>query len=261
MKLLIQECKQNKKSFLIWAICLLLINVGCILLYKTLEDSIQGIAETYSNMGAMSAAIGMDKLNLATVEGYYGSEIAMMFNLGGALYAALLGIGLLSKEESGHTAEFLHTLPISRTAIYLWKYVASFLLIIVFNLINIAGNLLSLNYVGDFTMSHVLLYHVAAFLMQIEIMTITFCISAFNKQIQTGAGLGLAILFFAADMMSRILPDLEKCKYITPFYYCSAADIFTEGKLDPVLLSIGMCITVLCLIIGGIQYNRKDLSA
>ena len=77
MTLYKHEMKMNLKSLIIWTLCVGLLCFGCILLYTSLEDSIQEVADIYSNMGSMSVALGMDKMSLATLTGFYATEIAM----------------------------------------------------------------------------------------------------------------------------------------------------------------------------------------
>lgn len=255
------EMKMNRKSLLIWTLSVGLICFGCILLYSSLEDSIQGIADSFSDLGAMSAALGMDKMSLATLNGYYATEIAMMHSLGGAMYAAILGAGLLAKEESGHTAEFLCVLPVKRSRIVLEKY-----LVLVSNifLLNLCCAVL---YGFGFVMmgeniegKEMALYHLAAFLMQLEVGTVCFFLSACVRKNIMGAGLGLTLLLFAADMMCRIVPAIEGLKYVTPFYYANAADIFTEGAVNGVMAAVGAGVLVVSYAAAGWVYGRKDIA-
>lgn len=256
------EMRMNLKSLLIWTLCIGGICFGCILLYTSLEDSISGIADAYSNMGAMSAALGMDKMSLATLTGFYATEIGMMHGLGGAMFAAILGCGLLSKEESGHTAEFLHTLPIKRGSILLQKYAAFVSNILILNLVCVGLYLLGFWLMGEeISGKEMAVFHLAQVFMQLEIGTVCFLISAFSKRNRMGAGLGIAILLFAMDMMCRIIPAIENLKYVTPFYYANAADIFTSGETDGVMLGIGAGITLASLTTAFFEYGRKDLAA
>lgn len=256
------EMKMNLKSLIIWTLCVGGLCFGCILLYTSLEDSLQDIAEAYSNMGAMSVAIGMDKMSLATLTGFYATEIAMMHGLGGAMFAAILGTGMLSKEEAGHTAEFLNVFPLGRSSILFQKYLALISNLIVFNIVCVVFYVLGFVMMGEeIAGTEMLLYHLAQLLMQTEIGTICFAISAFSKKNLMGAGLGIAILMFAADMMCRIIPAIEEMKYITPFYYSNAPDIFTSGKLDGTMAGIGAAITVLAFAAAWIHYRKKDLAA
>lgn len=262
MTLYQHEMKSNIKSLIIWTLCLGGLCLGCILLYTSLEDSIKGIADVYSDMGAMSAALGMDKMSLATMRGYYATEIALMHGLGGAMFAAILGTGILSKEEAFHTAEFLHTFPIGRQKVIFQKYMALVSNIFIFNLICVAMYLLGFLLMGEkINGKEMFLFHLAQLFMQIEISTICFLISAFTKRNFMGAGLGIAILLFAVDMMCRIIPAIENLKYLTPFYYANASDIFTNGKLDGVMLGIGLGIIIVSFVIAYMKYFKKDLAA
>ena len=254
------EIKRNLKSFLIWTLCVGSACFGCILLYGSMEGQIQGIADTFSDLGAMSAALGMDKMSLATMKGYFATEIAMMHGLGGAMYAAALGISLISKEQSAHTVDFLNVLPITRGKLIFYKYITLVINILLFNLCCAGMYILGFIVMSENVFGQeMLLYHLATALMQLEIGTVCFLISALTKKNMTGAGLGIALLFFAMDMMCRIVPAIEDMKYITPFYYANAADIFTNGKISATMGTIGACVILFSLTAACGIYCRRDL--
>lgn len=256
------EMRMSAKSLLLWTLCVGGLCLGCILLYTSLEESVSGMAAAYSNMGAMSAALGMDKMSLATLNGFFATEIALMHELGGAMFAAILGTAMLSKEEAGHTAEFLYVLPIGRGRIVLWKYLALVSNILIFNLVCAALYLLGFWLLGEEIRGREMaLFYLAQILMQMEIGSICFLISAFGKRNRMGAGLGVAILLFAADMMCRIIPAIENLKYVTPFYYANAADIFTEGSVDRTMAGIGAAVMLAAFGAAWRKYCRKDLAA
>lgn len=255
------EMKMNRKNLLIWTLCTGLSCFGCILLYTSLEDQVKDIADVFSDMGAMSAALGMDKMSLATMRGYYATEIAMMHNLLGAMFAAILGTRLLSGEEAGHTAEFLNTLPVSRGSIVFQKYIAFLTNILIFNMVCTGLYLFGFFMMGEeINGKEMLLFHLASGFMQIEVGTVCFVISAFSKRNLTGAGLGIAVLFFGCDMMCRILPAIEGLKYVTPFYYASAADIFNNGEINGIMLIVGAGVTLCSLVLSWFVYKSRDLA-
>lgn len=102
----------------------------------------------------------MDRLSIATLEGFYATEVGTIHALGGAMFAALLGIGLLSKEEEGHTGDFLHTLPISRKEVVGAKYLTLVTGVVVFNVISVTLYLLGIVILGEeIAMSEFFLYH------------------------------------------------------------------------------------------------------
>ncbi len=262
MTLYFHEMKMNRKSLLIWTICVGLMCFGCILLYGSLEESVSEMADTFSGLGAMSVALGLDKMSLATMRGYYATEIAMMHNLGGAMFAAVLGSTLLSKEESGHTSEFLNTLPADRGSIVWQKILALLSNIIILNVVCLGLYMAAFWLMGEtIDVSELVLFQCASAWMQVEVGAVCFLMSAFSRRNLMGAGLGIVLILFAADMMCRIVPAIENLKYVTPFYYANAADLFTEGKADKVMLLIGASVILAALLGACAWYRRKDLAA
>ncbi len=255
-----QEFKINLKMLLIWAFCVGGLSLGCLLLYESVEDSIDGMAEMYSDMGALSAALGMDKVSIGTLEGYYAIEISIMLSLGGAMFAAMLGAGLSAKEEEGHTTEFLNVLPLGRARILMEKYTAFVALTALFHIICVLLILCGFGWMGSRPdIGSFMRYHGAAFFMCIEVGTVCFLLSVWSRKKPMGAAIGLAVLLYMADLMCRVVPALERIKYVTPFSYCSGADVFA-GETAPVLsLGIGAGVTAAALAAAVWKYKRKDL--
>lgn len=50
-------------------------------------------------------------------------------------------------------------------------------------------------------------------------------------------------------------------KYVTPFYYANAADIFSGGEINKSMLAIAAAVTAVCLAAVWSRYCRKDLAA
>ncbi len=262
MTLLRHEIKMNLKTLLIWTLCVGVLCAGCILLFKSLEESMRGMADAYSDMGAFSAALGMDKLSVSTLEGFYGTEIALMFAIGGAMFAAMTGASMLSKEEEGHTCEFLLTLPMGRRTVIFGKYMAMALLVLLFNGITVLLILAGFAGIGEMPDGKTFaLYHGAQLLMQLEIGSVCFLISSIAKRRQLGASLGLAMLLYMADLMCRIIPDLEDLKYVTPYYFSNGADIFAGGKLESEMVMICLIVTFLSVVAATVVYEKRDLAA
>lgn len=262
MTVLKQELKQNFKSLLIWSMTIGLICYGSILLYKNLEHQLQDMAQLYTNMGEMTKALGLDKVSLATLDGYFATQIVMMFGLGAGMFAAMLGSASLSKEEEGHTSEFLYTLPIRRSSIVLQKYASLLVTLLLFNALIIGLELLGIWQIDlDFSYKSFFQYHALAILMQVEITSLTFLVSAVNTKKQTGLALGLTLILYAMDMMARVIPDIEFLNYLTPYYFANGSDVFSQEKLEPISVIISLGVIILSLLASLAIYRKKDLSA
>lgn len=255
------EIKMNYKSLLVWSGCVGLICFGCLWLFEGLAGTMGRMSGLYANLGKFSAAFGMDRLAIGTIEGYYAAEIALIFSVGGAMFAAMTGAVMLSKEEEGHTSEFLNTLPLGRTYIVLCKYLAMTAVILGFQTVCMIWELAGFAVTGEMPgLREYVLYHAVQFLMQEEMGSICFVISSASRKKQTGAALGLAVLLYLADMSCRILPALKNLKYLTPFYYSNASDIFYYGRADGRMLLIHILLLAGMVFGAVLIYERRDLA-
>jgi ABC-2 type transport system permease protein len=158
--------------------------------------------------------------------------------------------------------EFLHTMPVSRTYIYLWKYVTLLLLIVVFNAVCIGLDVVAFVAIGEeIALVEYVEYHLLAFIMQVEIGSICYLISAVCRRKQIGLALGIAVLFYVMDIMCNIMPDLEFLKYFTPYYYANAAQIYSGGDSRMGLMFLGLAVTAVVVILGGVVYKKRDMAA
>lgn len=129
------EMKQYWKTLLLWSLCVGGMGMACILLYSSMQEEMAGMAESFSAMGAFSAAFGMDRLSIATLKGFYATEVGTIHELGGAMFAAVVSMNILSKEEDGHTSEFLFSLPIARGKVVWTKWCAVCTNLLLFHLL------------------------------------------------------------------------------------------------------------------------------
>ena len=172
----------------------------------------------------------------------------------------MCGISMLSKEEKDHTAEFLLTHPVSRVQVLSGKLAALFVQILILNAAVLLLSLLSIYAVGeDIPWKEILLLHLAYTLLQIEIASICFGISAFLRKGSLGIGLGLAIILYFFNIIANISDAAEFLKYISPYGYAEGTDIVTNVSLDGTLLLLGMLYGIIGIAAGYIKYTRKDI--
>ncbi|MDD6327647.1 MAG: ABC transporter permease subunit [Eubacteriales bacterium] len=256
------EMRNYMKSLLIWTIAVGGLCGVCILLFSSMEESMANIAESYASMGAFSEAFGMDKLSMATLKGFYATEVGTIHGLGGAMFAAVISMVSISKEEDGHTGEFLFTLPITRGKVLSAKLCAIVTNLFVFNLVCIGIYGVSFIILGKgIAVGEFFLFHLMQFLMQLEIAGICFGLSACMKKNKLGIGLGVVLFLYAYDLMARVIPDLKNIIAIGPFSYANAADIFSSGTIDVLALFIGLVLMLGGYVSAYIVYIRRDLAS
>ncbi len=260
MTILKHELRQGKLPFLIWTGSIGFLLAVCVFLFPEMKGEMDEVSEMFASMGSFTAAFGMDRLNFGTLVGYYAIECGNILGLGGAFYAALCAVGILSKEEKDRTAEFLLTHPVSRVRIITEKLLAVLLQIAAMNLILYALSLGSMAAVGEeIPWKELNLLHLAYFLLQAELAGLCFGISAFLRKGSAGVGLGIAAMMYFLNLIANIAEAAEFLKYITPFGYCDGADIVSNGRLDGTMVAIGAVIGMGGIIAAYLKYARKDI--
>ena len=260
MTLIRHELKQSWKSLAIWTAAIGAFIMTCLLIWPEMKGQMQGISSLFSSMGAFTAAFGMDKLNFGTLIGYYAIECGNVLGLGGAFFASLCAVGILSKEEKDGTAEFLLTHPVSRKSILSEKLAAVFIQITAMNVVIWILAIAAIAVIGEaIPWKELNLLHLAYYLMQLELAAICFGISAFVIRGSSGIGLGLAAAMYFLSLLANIADSASFLSYITPFGYCSGADIISKGHLNIPMIVVGAVIAAAGIAAAYIKYSKKDI--
>ena len=260
MTLVRHELRQGKTSLLIWTASIGFLLAICVFLFPEMKGQIDNVNNIFSSMGSFTEAFGMDRLNFGTLIGFFAVECGNILGLGGAFYAALCAVGILSKEEKDKTAEFLLTHPVGRKRIITEKLIAVLIQITVLNIIIYALSVGSIAAVGETVpLKEISLLHLAYYLLQLELSGICFGISAFLRKGSAGLGLGIATVMYFLNLIANIADVAAFLKYITPFGYCEGADIVSNGRLNGVMVSVGAVIGIAGIIIAYLKYTKKDI--
>ena len=260
MTLFLHELKRGRLSLAIWTVAIAFMLGVCVIIYPEMSSQMGEISEMFADMGSFSEAFGMDQLNFGEFMGYFGIECGNVLGLGGAFFAAILGISALAKEEKDKTAEFLLSSPISRSKIITEKLLAVVSQIVILNAAVAAAVVAAMLAIGvSADAGTVALLFLSYFLMQIEIAAITFGISAFIRRGGLGIGFGIAIGFYFLNIMANLTEELEILKWITPFGYADGASVVTDEALNVGYLGVGLLLSVVGIAAAYLKYNKKDI--
>ena len=260
MTMIRHELKQAWKALLIWALSIGAFIVICLFMYPEMKSQMNSISSIFSSMGMFSSAFGLDTLDFGSLKGFYGIECGNILGIGGAMFAALIGIAALANEEKNGTAEFLLTHPLKRPAIITAKLAAVLIQVLILNLAVWLMAVGSIAAIGEpVPWKEVTLLHTAYFLLQVELACVCFGISAFLWKGGVGIGLGLAIALYFMNIISNLTNKADVLKYITPFGYADGSGIFSKGSLDTCKLLIGLAVSVISVALAYWKYNKKDI--
>lgn len=261
MTLFFHELRQNKTALIIWSAALSFMLGICIIIYPEMSSQMGDISEMFADMGAFTSAFGMDQLNFGEFMGYFGVECGNTLGLGGAIFAAIVGVSALAKEERDRTAEFLLTHPISRRKIIIQKLIAVFAQVIILNVAVICVTCICILAIGvEADAAKLALVFLAYLIMQLEIVALTFGISAFMSSGALGAGLGLSFGMYFLNIVSNLTDELKFLKFITPFSYADGAHIIPNGSIEIKYLAVGLALLALGITAAYLKYTKKDIA-
>lgn len=256
------EMRRSRWMLLIWSTIVGGMILICMLMFPEMQGQMDGVSDLFASMGGFTEAFGMDRLHFGTVMGFYGIECGNILGIGGAFFAAFIGARMLSKEEAEHTAEFLLTHPVRRSSVVGEKLAALTTQLLLFHLICVGCSLFSFAIISERPVWDAFwLFHLAQFLLHVEIACICFGVSAFVRRGGLGCGLGLAALLYFLNIFGNISEKASFVRYITPFAYAEAADILPSVSIDAPLAALGLLYAAAGTAAAFLWYGKKDIAA
>lgn len=256
------EIHENVKNFIIWSFSVGILGLICMAMYSGMSEDMAALADSFSNMGAFSEAFGMSTLGIGTPIGYFATEIGTIHGLGGGLFAAILATGILSKEEESHTGEFLYSLPVSRVKIVTSKLMAVESLLVGFSIVCGLLYMVGFVYLGeDIPMADFAKFIGLELLLDTEIAMVCFLISAFGKKTKLGTGLGITLVFYAYDLIGRVVPDMKDYLFIGPYSYANASEIFSGKDIEIKAVAMACTVIAVTAVLAYVTYSKKDLAS
>ena len=260
MTLFLHELRTNRLAIIIWSGVISFMLGVCIVIYPEMAPQMTEMTDMFADMGSFTSAFGMDQLNIGEFKGYFVIECGNVLGLGGAFFAAILGISALAKEERDGTAEFLLTHPITRRRVISEKLLSVGVEIVIMNASVMLVSLLGMAAIGELaTFGSIILVFISYILMQLEIGAITFGISAFVRRGAMGIGIGLAFLMYFLNIVSNLAKEAEFLKFITPFGYTEGGDIIADNTILWKYLITGVIFAAVAIYIAYFKYEKKDI--
>ena len=111
----------------------------------------------------------------------------------------------------------------------------------------------------DYELGTMLLVFLAFFIMQLEIASVTFGISAFVKNGAAGIGIGVGFGFYFMNILANLDDRLSFVRYFTPFAYADGASVVSSGTIELKYLAAGAVFTAAGVISAYVKYSKKDL--
>ncbi len=263
MAIFIRELTRNRKSFITWTASLVASNVLMLMFFPYMDIKMDAMDEMLKQMPeGMISAMNLGSMDFSKILSYF-SYIFQYILLFSAIYAMQFGAGILSREESERTIEFLLAKPIKRREVVTSKILCLLFYFAIFNIIFAVADYVTIIAITkqSFSMQAFLLLHLGQLLLQLLFASGGLLISVFVVKTATILPLSIGVVLgtYFISIASGISEKLANLKYITPFEYVTPVDIIKANSIEPVYVII-ICTVVITAIAGAyVFYNRKDI--
>jgi len=259
------EFRTRLKSVVIWSLAVTALLVFYFSFFSVFADQAALMNEMLAKFPPeMRAAFGLDKMDLATVLGFY-SFIFLFVQLCLAIQASNYGFGLVSIEESELTADFLLSKPVSRTQVLTSKLLAALTSLTITNLVVWVSSFAAITlFRGEHEYEprtlFLLLFSIVIF--QLFFLSVGVVVSLLVKRVRsvTPYALGLGFGSYVLSAFSGVLGEVT-LELLTPFKHLDAAAIVKQGAYDMPLVLLNGTVTLVSLAVSYWLYIRRDIPA
>lgn len=259
-----REMKINLKSFIIWLSILMCLFLLVFLIYPFIinSDNIKMMDEMMNMFPPeVLKAFNMDISLIDSAYGWLKTEGFVFVLLIVGCYSGLLGSNILLKEENDKTIEYLNSLPITRNKIIFTKVSVGLIYIILMVFMLGIFNFIGLSLSGNFDRKQYILLSITPLFSSITIYFICMFISTFmhkNKKMQS-ISLGLVLISYVLLTLSSISDEVEFLKCFSVFTLADIRNVIVNIVINPLMILISICISIIFLILTVINYNKKEL--
>ncbi|MBI5870376.1 MAG: ABC transporter permease subunit [Actinobacteria bacterium] len=262
MNIYLKELKDYRKAMFFWTIAIIAFMLSAMSKYQGYAKSGTSINEVIESMPAgLGAVLGFKGLDMQTAGGFF-AMCALYLSIMLGVHAVLLGSGIISKEESDKTIEFLYTKPVSRNTILFSKMLAALTTIVILNIVTAITSVISVAAFaeGPPMSSDIIFLMPSIFFLQLWFLMIGATFAAVMRQPRR-AGTYSASVLLATFVISAFVDITDRfgfLRYMTPFKYFDPKTIFAEHSYSVTYILITLMATAIMLAWSGVAYRNRD---
>lgn len=264
MKNIVKLCKFNlfteRKNIIGWAVAISAIMILYMILFPNIKDIAQ--AELEAMPEEILQFMGMDKLTeLADYTSYYGMIYGIIL-IPISIFAATFSARQITKEEKTKSIEFLNGLPVSRSEIYISKYITTLIaittVILSANIFTIVCGLI--NGGETFQLDRIIKSVKLTSLIPLIYGGIAFFLAAFSNKIGSGPIASSVVLTtYMLGYLGELLGDkAERLKDFSLFISLDVKNSLDINSQVIKILVIYLIIYVLAILFGKMIYKKRD---
>jgi ABC-2 type transport system permease protein len=264
MNVFLRELRAYRNSTLIWTGSLSAIALGFMALYPAFSEDVEGLNAVLANFPeAIRAMVNISAETFLSVLGFYGYLLGFAI-LAASIQAMNVGVGIISKEGTGKTADFLLSKPIPRTRVVSAKLAAALVVILFTNVVFIAVSYVAVAITASdsFSSQALLLLSSTMLLVQLVFLALGSLLSVTIPKIKSVIAVSLPTVFafYIIGAIGDVLKNVE-VRWISPFRYYDPAYIITNESLETKFLVLEAVFVVVAFVATYVIFAKKDIHA
>lgn len=264
MQIFWHDIKSYRRSTVIWAVSLGLMAVLFLALFPSFTQDVEASQALLKNLPVpVREALGISLANFFTVLGFF-SYLFTFVSVAGAVQAMNVGVGIIAKESTGKTADFLLSKPVSRNTVITQKlFAAALVLTITSVLFTLAALTAALLFSTDtFDAAALVTISLSLLLVQLIFMSLGMCVAVVLGRIKSVIAVTLPTVFafFIVGSVGSVV-DSEVSRYFTPFKYFDPRYIVQHGFYEMRFVGLAVVIIAAAVALTYLLFNKKDINS
>jgi ABC-2 type transport system permease protein len=262
MNLFLRELKAYRRSAITWAVSLGGIVLVFMALYPAFSSDIEGLQEVLANFPeAIRALVNINAETFLSVLGFYGYLLGFAW-LAAGIQAMNIGVGIISKETTGKTADFLLSKPVTRAHVVTAKLAAALTVVLI-----TGGSFVALSYVAvsvasdePFSGTALLLMASTLLLVQLVFLALGALFSVLLPKVKSVVAVSLPTVFafYIIGAIGDVLENVE-LRWVSPFRYFDPLYMITNESLEAEYLAVVAGFVVVAIAATYLIFAKKDI--
>lgn len=257
-----RELSAYRKSTIIWAVSLSAIILVFMALYPAFTADVEATKQVMSQFPeAVRAALNISLGNFFTLYGFFGYLLGLTM-LAGSIQAMNLGVGVISKEVSGNTADFLLSKPISRSTVITAKLGAALVMILATNVAFSAAAYIAATVASEepFEAQTFFLLSSTLLLVQLVFLALGALFAVIIPKVKSVVSVSLPTVFtfYIIGAIGDVLEN-DSFRYVSPFRFYDSNYIITNASLESRYLAVEAAIVIVAIALAYVIYLKKDV--
>ena len=211
----------------------------------------------------MKVLLGLSGFEVSKISGFY-AFLFPYIEITAAIHAALIGSGIIAKEERDKTTEFLIAKPTSRKTIITSKFLAALFNVVIINLVCMISSFIivpTFNTGEDIT-GEILILHVIMFIVQLIFLTLGALLSASLRKSKSAGSIAanIVLIGYVISKITALVDYLNVLNIFSPFTYFSLDKAVNSNEISVPITLISLVLIAVFATFTYFFYQKRDMN-